>query len=547
MDDRMARDQQVQQLCYQRDSTPRARSPEIGDRLQSIEEALLEVTALIAAREGRLEQMADQWIGRDRQIQQLTEELTAREVEIQHLTAEVRRLQKPLVPRPGLIRQLAHGVAAPFRVCGELAARTTTRIRTQASRSKQAVTSTFRLRSRGLSAVAGFKLTRMWRRGRLARQVLRQPFFDAAWYLQQYTDVAAAGTDPLTHFLQRGVPEGRLPSPLFDTTWYLLQNPDIAAARIHPLLHFLLYGAVEGRQPNPLFDWECLLRQRAGQRDSGPHPLAHLVAPGTEVRRDPNPYFDAAWYLARYPDVAAAKINPVAHYVDRGWTEGRNPGPLFDNDWYLRQYPDVPGINPLAHYLCYGMAEGRAPNPTVRETFAGPTPAGPIAFASHDQPLISIVVPTHRQWLHTMWLLYSIHANSAGVAYEVIVADGSPDNSSAALRHLVQDVRTIHGSPSEQMAGFARGQYVLLLRDDVLVQPGCLARLVALAQQPEQPSVYGPGHGVYHAREDDGIVRQCCPYGPGEPEIDYTAALAVLVRQTVGQELPSLSRRIIAA
>ena len=76
-------------------------------------------------------------------------------------------------------------------------------------------------------------------------------FFDAGWYLARYPDVAAAGLDPLTHFLRFGVAEGRDPGPLFDSKWYLAKNPDVAAAGMVPLVHYFQVGAAEGRDPNP--------------------------------------------------------------------------------------------------------------------------------------------------------------------------------------------------------------------------------------------------------------------------------------------------------
>ena len=32
------------------------------------------------------------------------------------------------------------------------------------------------------------------------------------------------------------------PHPLFDTDWYLQQNPDVAAAGMNPLLHYMQHG-----------------------------------------------------------------------------------------------------------------------------------------------------------------------------------------------------------------------------------------------------------------------------------------------------------------
>jgi len=41
--------------------------------------------------------------------------------------------------------------------------------------------------------------------------------------------------------------EGRDPSAGFDTTGYLAANPDVAAAGVNPLDHYLMFGVYEGR------------------------------------------------------------------------------------------------------------------------------------------------------------------------------------------------------------------------------------------------------------------------------------------------------------
>jgi len=75
--------------------------------------------------------------------------------------------------------------------------------------------------------------------------------FDVDWYLAEYSDVAAAGLDPIKHYLNEGAKEGRNPSRLFDTIWYLTSYPDVVQAGMNPLLHYLRYGKAEDRQPLP--------------------------------------------------------------------------------------------------------------------------------------------------------------------------------------------------------------------------------------------------------------------------------------------------------
>ena len=79
-------------------------------------------------------------------------------------------------------------------------------------------------------------------------------FFDAAWYLSRYPDVAASGAEPMHHFVHYGAAENRDPNRFFDSAWYLAHYPDVAISGQHPLLHYLQMGAAELRNPHPRFD-----------------------------------------------------------------------------------------------------------------------------------------------------------------------------------------------------------------------------------------------------------------------------------------------------
>lgn len=68
--------------------------------------------------------------------------------------------------------------------------------------------------------------------------------FDADWYRRTHIDVAAAGFDPLDHYLRFGGAEGRDPGPQFGTAAYLARRRDAAGA--NPLAHYLRYGIADG-------------------------------------------------------------------------------------------------------------------------------------------------------------------------------------------------------------------------------------------------------------------------------------------------------------
>ena len=112
-------------------------------------------------------------------------------------------------------------------------------------------------------------LRKAMRDRRHARLLARSDLFDAAYYLQQYSDVRLAAVDPVRHYLNDGAREGRNPSADFETVWYLLQNPDVAAANVNPLVHYLYHGAREGR---------------VGSRHDVPKERMPLVEPPAPVR-----------------------------------------------------------------------------------------------------------------------------------------------------------------------------------------------------------------------------------------------------------------------
>jgi FMN phosphatase YigB (HAD superfamily) len=221
-----------------------------------------------------------------------------------------------------------------------------------------------------------------------ARGLSPSKLFDGPWYLENNADVAAAGLNPLRHYLDNGRFEARpicpvaapalvariATSELFDPEWYrATQAPELApdqAAR-----HYLQEGAERGLSPGPLFDGPWYLDNNADVAAAGHNPLLHYLNDGRSEGRPICPFadpvelariessdlFDAEWYRTTYvPDLAPNQA--ARHFLREGAALGMNPGPLFDGEWYLANNSDVAraGSNPLLHYIESGRAEGRA-------------------------------------------------------------------------------------------------------------------------------------------------------------------------------------------
>ena len=233
---------------------------------------------------------------------------------------------------------------------------------------------------------------------------------DADWYRVRYPDVAAAGVDPIGHFLRFGGGEGRSPNPYFDPAWYLGQHPEAGPTGLDALLHYQREGDRRGLRPMPLFDpaWyrasygidpatlalghflrerrsgrflPCPLlyavphlEQYRGDPGRGIDPFEHYLRDAAQAGLEPFPdsqvaagsgLIDENYYLINGSDVHDAGASPADHFCRYGWREGRQPNIYFDTRWYQLTNPAVValGINPLVHYVLEGEAANRRPVP----------------------------------------------------------------------------------------------------------------------------------------------------------------------------------------
>lgn len=128
----------------------------------------------------------------------------------------------------------------------------------------------------------------------MRRKVAQSGLFDARWYLEQYPDIAAARTDPLTHFMVTGWREGRQPGPKFDVNYYRYAHPDVAKTRVNPLAHYVLHGRAEGRSSRGLGEWARPSEGFGAARETVAYDPAQPVKPAGSI---------AVMVHAFYPDV----------------------------------------------------------------------------------------------------------------------------------------------------------------------------------------------------------------------------------------------------
>ncbi len=111
--------------------------------------------------------------------------------------------------------------------------------------------------------------------------------FDPVFYASAYPEIAAAGVDPLVHYLAFGIDENRDPNPHFDARWYLGRNPDASLVPGGAILHYLHLGIARGLAPNPGFDAPWYSSQHP---EAAASPLHHHLRIGAALGWPTEPF-----------------------------------------------------------------------------------------------------------------------------------------------------------------------------------------------------------------------------------------------------------------
>jgi glycosyl transferase family WbsX len=155
---------------------------------------------------------------------------------------------------------------------------------------------------------AGMHALRHYLLNRQSGKVSAMPEFDSGFYLRAYPDVAAAGLDPLEHYMVQGFREARRPFEGFDPVFYRQRYLN-HAAEANPLLHYLEHRNESGIHPALPRDETTIPREMRRNTQPGPFFEPVRPLPASVARR--------ARVLAYYlPQFHSVKQN------DEWWGEG---------------------------------------------------------------------------------------------------------------------------------------------------------------------------------------------------------------------------------
>ncbi|MCF8815479.1 glycosyltransferase family 2 protein, partial [Xanthomonas campestris pv. campestris] len=196
-------------------------------------------------------------------------------------------------------------------------------------------------------------------------------------------------------------------------------------------------------------------------------------------------------------------------------------------------------------------------------------PFAAFAVPHSATPQVTVVIPVYNQIAHTLACLRALAAHPPALGIEIVVVDdGSSDATATNLPH----VQGLHYHQRARNGGFiaacndgiglARGDYVVLLNNDTVPQPGWLDRLIGTFTAHPSAGLVG-AQLLYpdgRLQESGGVVfgdGSAWSYGRFESaedpryayvrQMDYCSGAAIALPRALLQTLGGLDRRYMPA
>jgi GT2 family glycosyltransferase/glycosyltransferase involved in cell wall biosynthesis len=217
-----------------------------------------------------------------------------------------------------------------------------------------------------------------------------------------------------------------------------------------------------------------------------------------------------------------------------------------------------------------GVHTRRQPAPRREPLLAPATvPFAPFTVPASDQPVASIVIPVYNHCRHTLACLRALAAHPPATLCEILVID---DGSSDETADWMPQIEGLRYHVRAQNGGFiaacndglrlSRGQYVVLLNNDTVPQPGWLDALMTTFQTVPEAGLVG-AQLLYpdgRLQESGGVVfddGSCWSYGRFESaedpryislrDADYCSGAALALPRALFEQLGGLDTRYAPA
>jgi GT2 family glycosyltransferase len=122
-----------------------------------------------------------------------------------------------------------------------------------------------------------------------------------------------------------------------------------------------------------------------------------------------------------------------------------------------------------------------------------------VAFEHVENPLVSIIIPVKNEYIMTVFLLNSIHSYTKNIPYEIIIADDNSEDQTTEIEKNFPNITVIKNDINTPGFLFnvnnaikhARGKYILLLNNDMMVWENYLEELLKVIEEHEDIGIVG--------------------------------------------------------
>ncbi len=176
------------------------------------------------------------------------------------------------------------------------------------------------------------------------------------------------------------------------------------------------------------------------------------------------------------------------------------------------------------------------------------------SFPVTEKPLVSIVITTYNKYEYTLSCLWSILKHTKDIDYEIIIGDNRSEDETGNITKRINGIRFIVHDENEgylrnanKTVPYARGEYIVLMNNDVVVLDGWLKPLLEMMQNDENIGLVA-GKSLYpnHLIQDAGSMvcadavalplgRKQMPFSAlvNQPrEVDYCSCYCLFKKKT---------------
>jgi O-antigen biosynthesis protein len=192
-----------------------------------------------------------------------------------------------------------------------------------------------------------------------------------------------------------------------------------------------------------------------------------------------------------------------------------------------------------------------------------------LVFPEFNNPVVSIIIPVFNQWESTHTCLISILENSKDIPFEVLIADDASTDETCNILKYASNIKVISNKKNKGFLNncndatfHAKGDYLVFLNNDTIVQPGWLKPLLDLIKKDHTIGMVG-SRLIYpngELQEAGGIIwkdASGCNYGrfdsPERPEynylkeVDYVSGASMMIKKSLWNEIGGFDKRFIPA